>query len=179
MKDSKNLLKEARIISRGEAFLTPMQHYHIEEMADIIHPANIKEIIEGGYSNIHEALSIMYDNTDSYVCRNADGDIIFVGGLWYYENSDVPQMFVVFANNVSSNILVSAKMSKALLNMFELSHNEIAMNILCRHEDMLNWACWLGFTPMWVNEETTHVHFVRCNNYKNSVSNKTSRPVVH
>lgn len=173
------MLTEAKIISRGKAFLTPMQHYHIEEMVDIIHPANLREIKEGGYPDIYEALHIMYDRTDSYVCRNADGDIIFISGLWYYPNCDTPQMFFVFANNISQNVMLLAKMGKALLGIFDAAHSQIKMNVLCRHEDMLNWACWLGFEPVWVNEETTHVHFVRCNNYKNSVSNKASRPVVH
>jgi hypothetical protein len=170
-------LQEAKVIKRGLAYLTPMQHYHIEEFYECVHPYNAAEMIELGYESPHHCLTEMYKNSEAYVCRNQDGDITFVGGLWF--GGESPQMFCMFANNLAKNVVLTAKMSKAMLRMFDEVHPVMTMTIFSSFEHMLNWAVWLGFEPCGITEDDRYVEFVRCILIENSVTDKSLRPVVH
>lgn len=165
---------EAKVIQRGEAYLTPLQLFHLKEIK--IHQENLDEFSYYGYDDIDEALSDVAQHSESYVCRNKDGDIIFICGLWF-EIEDDPQMFMILADNISDNVHLMAKMTRALLYMFESCHLTITMSILVKSERMLQWACWLGFSP--VGTDDTFVEFVRCNVTGNSVTDESLRPVTH
>ena len=168
---------EKKVIKRGKAYLTPMKHYHIQEFAHIVHPKNKAETKDFGYNSFQESIEEMYDDSEAYVCRNANGDIVFIGGLDLSE--DVPHMFSIFANNLDYNVVLVAKMSKSLLNMFDRVHPVITMTILSKNEHMLNWACWLGFEPVEMSPDKKFVEFVRCNFQNYDVNNKSLRPIVH
>ena len=175
---SKNSIdSEKQIIKRGRAYLTPMLDYHVEEFEHIMHSSNKLEIKDFGYHSVNQALSEIFNDTESYVCRNKYGNIVFVGGLSFLEES--PQMFTIFANSLEHNVILTAKMSKALLNMFDKLHPIITMTILSKNEHMLNWACWLGFEPIEMSNDNRFVEFVRCNSEQDDVYNKLLRPVVH
>ena len=168
---------EKKIIQRGRAYLTPMKHYHVEEFESIMHPANKVEVKDFGYNSVKEALFEIFDTTESYICRNKYGNIVFVGGLSFFE--ETPQMFTIFANSLEHNVVLTAKMSKSLLNMFDKLHPIITMTILSKNEHMLNWACWLGFEPVEMSTDNRFVEFVRCNSENFDVYNETLRPIVH
>ena len=175
---SKNsTMDEKRIIERGKAYLTPMLDYHINEFASIMHPSNKAEIKDFGYHSVHQLLTNVFNETESYVCRNKYGNLCFIGGLSHAEES--PQMFTIFANNLEHNVVLTAKMSKSLLHMYEKVHPTITMSILSKNEHMLNWACWLVFEPVELSVDEKFVEFVRCNSKNYDVYNNTLRPIVH
>jgi hypothetical protein len=176
MMDGKNL-QEHKIIRRGEAYLTPMKTAHIEEFLDCIHEFNAQEILDAGYFSTLDCLRIMYSSSEAYVCRNKSGEIVFVGGLWFGDES--PQMFCLFSNNLDKNTFLTAKMSKAMLGMFEGLHPKLTMKVSSRFEHMLSWAMWLGFEPCSITDDELQVEFVRCISNLNSVTHKALRPVVH
>ena len=170
-------MDEKRIIERGKAYLTPMLDYHINEFASIMHPSNKAEIKDFGYHSVHQLLTNVFNETESYVCRNKDGNLCFIGGLSHAEES--PQMFTIFANNLEHNVVLTAKMSKSLLHMYEKVHPTITMSILSKNEHMLNWACWLGFEPVELSVDEKFVEFVRCNPNKKDVYDGALQPVIH
>jgi len=170
---SKNFT-EVKVIQRGEAYVTPLQPFHLKEIN--IHEENLNEFSYYGYEDVDEALEHMSQQSEAYICRNKRGQIIFICGLWF-EIEDDPQMFMILADNIPDNVHLMAKMSIALLHMFEMCHLTITMSILAKSERMLHWACWLGFAPVGTDE--TFVDFVRCNITGNSVTDESLRPVTH
>lgn len=172
-----SIIAEKKIIERGKAYLTPMLDYHVSEFESIMHASNKAEVKDFGYDSVKQLLNNVLNDTESYVCRNKYGNLCFIGGLSHVEES--PQMFTIFANNLEHNVVLTAKMSKSLLHMYEKVHPTITMSILSKNEQMLNWACWLGFEPVEISFDEKFVEFVRCNSKNYDVYNKALRPIVH
>ena len=94
--DSRNFTDEVRIMKRGGYYLTPFYDDHIYEFIHVIHPENIKELLElERYSNILTALKDLTKNSEVYLVRDKSDEIVFVGGLFF--DDDVPQMFAMFS----------------------------------------------------------------------------------
>lgn len=173
MKASKNFT-EVKIIKRGDAYITPLKPNHLSEI--ILHKKNAEEVLSFGYDGVFDALKAVYKNSEAYICRNKDGKIIFISGLWFSRDED-PQMFFIFSKYISENVFLMAKMGKALLNMFDICHPTITMNILAKNKRMIYWAEWLGFS--FVGTDNVFIEFVRCNFNENNVTHKTLRPITH
>ena len=170
---------EPKIMTRGAYYLTPFTEDHIYEFIHVIHPENVRELIELGHTNITDALHEMVETAEVYLVRDGEGEIIFVGGV-YIDDTD-PQMFALFSSKLRDNFKVLARGSKMLVSFFDKTYNLMTMTINMRYEAMINWAAWLGFEPVGTSEwkKQQYVEFVRCNPSLNYVSHETSRPVMH
>ena len=180
--DSRSYIQdEVKIISRGGAYLTPMQEYHIPELLEVLSQENRRELKLLGYADIIFALRDMYESSEVYIVRNKDGDLVFAGGLWHEANEEWPQMFAMFSYKVRENFNLLARGSKMLVNFFDQTQHGMSMTILSEYEFMLDWAVWLGFEPVGVIEDNSnkYVEFVRCNPKGKSVYDGPLRPVIH
>ena len=179
MKGIKNFMDEIKIMERGSYYLTPFQEDHVYEFIHVIHPENVRELYKLGHTNVIDALKEMTEMSEVYLVRDGKGEIVFVGGLFFDE--DTPQMFAMFSSKLKDNFTVLARGSKMLINFFDKSYPMLSMTIQADYEAMLNWAAWLGFEPVGISDykNAQYVEFVRCNPAKNYVSHETSRPVMH
>jgi hypothetical protein len=179
---SRNYIQdEVKIMTRGEAYLTPMKEHHIAELAEVLSEENRRELKLLGYADIIFALRDMYDSSEVYIVRNKDKDLVFAGGLWHEANEEWPQMFAMFSYKVRENFKLLARGSKMLVSFFDQTQHGMSMTILADYEFMIDWAAWLGFEAVGVSENgfSKYVEFVRCNPNKSNVYNLTSRPVTH
>ena len=179
MMDSRNFTDEVRIMQRGGYYLTPFYEHHIYEFIHIIHPENIKELLESDYTNVLDALKELTENSEVYLVRDKNDEIIFVGGLFFEE--DTPQMFAMFSTKIRNNFFVLARGSKMLVNFFDKTYPMLSMCIKAEYADMLQWAVWLGFEPVGCSKEKNidFIDFVRCNPDINNVVDELSRPIKH
>lgn len=180
MKASRNFMDELRIMERGGYYLTPFQDDHIYEFIHIIHPENIKELLETGlYPDVLSALKDLTRKSEVYLVRDKNDEIIFVGGLFFDE--DTPQMFAMFSTKIKDNFFVLARGSKMLVNFFDKTYPMLSMVIKSDYADMLQWAAWLGFETVGCSQykNINFIHFVRCNPDANDVVDELSRPIKH
>ena len=97
-------MDELRIMERGGYYLTPFQDDHIYEFIHIIHPENIKELLETGlYPDVLSALKDLTRKSEVYLVRDKNDEIIFVGGLLFDE--DTPQMFAMVIKSDYADML--------------------------------------------------------------------------
>lgn len=181
MKVSAKSMHEVEVLRRGKCYLTPFTVAHIDEVASILSKENLEEISILGFDSPQEALLDMVESSDCYIARLDSGDILFVGGLWYGEDAELPQMFAMFSSKLKENFTLMARGSKMLLHFFEKGHDTLTMTILTKHQAMVQWAVWLGFEPVGVYEDAGHqyIDFVRCNPNSKSVYDDTLRPAMH
>lgn len=170
---------EVKVLTRGAYYMTPFTEEHVHEFIHVIHPENIRELFQLGHTNVVDALNEVAETCEAYLVRDKDDEIVFVGGLFFDE--EAPQMFALFTTKIGSNFTLLARGSKMLVNYFDKTHAVLTMTINANYEAMLNWAAWLGFEPVGMNEwkKQQYVDFVRCNPALNYVSHETSRPVMH
>ena len=176
-----NRSTEVKIINRGDYYLTPFTLGHIDEVTENLSPENKRELILLGHTDIQQALCEMHETSDAYLCRRNDDTFLMVGGLWYNDDQESPQMFSMFSDGLKQNFHAMARGSKLLVNFFDKSETYMSMTILADYEGMLNWATWLGFEPVGIHQvdANKYVDFVRCNPDKKIVYNKALRPVTH
>lgn len=179
MRVGRSYMDELKIMTRGAYYLTPFCEHHVYEFIHVIHPENIRELIELGHTNIMDALMEIVEKAEVYLVRDGEGEIIFVGGV--YIDEEHPQMFALFSTKLKNNFKVLARGSKMLVSFFDKTYGMMTMTINARYEAMLNWAAWLGFEPVGTSEwkKQQYIEFVRCNSGKNYVSHEASRPVMH
>lgn len=172
---------ETKILKRGAFYLTPLSPFHLDEIAENLAPENRRELRLLGYTDMRVAMSEMYETSEAYVVRKEGGPILFVGGLWYSEDQDHPQMFALFMQEAMNNYITLARGSKMLVSYLSASNEHMTMTILGDYEGMINWALWLGFEPVGtiVSGENKYVEFIRCNLGGNCVYDKAPRPVIH
>ena len=172
---------EVKIIQRGQYYLTPFQPYHIDEVVEHLSSENIEELALLGYTNIREAITDMYETSECYIARKEGETFLAVGGLWYNEDQDCPQMFAMFSDNIKKSFTAAARGSRMVVDFFDKTQPMMTMTILQSNELILNWAVWLGFDPVGFSEQRNHkyVEFVRCNPNKNNVSDRLLQPVIH
>lgn len=180
-KQVSNRSTEVKILWRGDYYLTPFTLGHIDEVAENLSPENKREMLLLGHTDIKQALLEMYETSSAYLCRRNDDNFLMVGGLWYNDDLETPQMFSMFSDGLKQNFHAMARGSKLVVNFFDQSETYMSMTILSDYEGMLNWAAWLGFEPVGIHEVggNKYVDFVRCNPNKKLVYNKTLRPVTH
>lgn len=176
-----NRSTEVKILRRGDYYLTPFTLGHVDEVAENLSPENKRELLLLGHTDIKQALHEMHDTADSYLCRRNDETFLMVGGLWYNDDRESPQMFSMFSDGLKQNFHAMARGSKLLVNFFDKSETYMSMTILADYEGMLNWAAWLGFEAVGIHEvdANKYVDFVRCNPDEKIVYNKALRPVTH
>ena len=176
-----NRFTEVKILKRGDYYLTPFTLGHVDEVAENLSPENRRELLLLGHTDIRQALHEMHDTADSYLCRRNDDTFLMVGGLWYNDDRESPQMFSMFSDGLKQNFHAMARGSKLLVNFFDKSETYMSMTILADYEGMLNWAAWLGFEAVGIHEvdANKYVDFVRCNPDEKIVYNKALRPVTH
>lgn len=161
--------------------MTPLSPFHLQEIADNMAPENKRELRLLGYTDLHVAMSEMYEQAEAYIVRKEGGPIICVGGLWFDGDQDHPQMFTIFTENAMDNFTMLARGSRMLVDFLSQAQDHMTMTVLADYEGILNWAVWLGFEPVGtiVSGENKYIEFIRCNLDANCVYDRTSRPVVH
>lgn len=176
-----NRSTEVKILKRGDYYLTPFTLGHVDEVAENLSPENKREILLLGHTDVRQALHEMHETADSYLCRRNDDTFLMVGGLWYNDDRESPQMFSMFSDGLKQNFHAMARGSKLLVNFFDKSETYMSMTILADYEGMLNWAAWLGFEAVGIHQvdANKYVDFVRCNPDEKIVYNKALRPVTH
>jgi len=176
-----NRSTEVKILKRGDYYLTPFTLGHVDEVAENLSSENKRELILLGHTDIRQALHEMYETSNSYLCRRNDDTFLMVGGLWYNDDCESPQMFSMFSDGLKQNFHAMARGSRLLVNFFDQSETYMSMTILADYEGMLNWAAWLGFEAVGIHQvdANKYVDFVRCNPDKKIVYNKALRPVTH
>ena len=172
---------EVKIIKRGSYYLTPLKSFHIDELERVLSKENRREIKLLGYCDVRTALEIMSKTSEAYVCRKDGGELLFVGGLWFCEDQDWPQMFAMFSSKIRENFTMLARGSRMLVEFFDQSQSHMSMTILADYEGMVSWATWLGFDPVGVSMQNgnKYVEFVRCNLDQNCVYDEPRQPVIH
>jgi len=172
---------EVKILKRGKFYLTPFTLDHIDEVAANLSHENIRELKILGHLDIKQAITEMYECSECYLVRKEGEVFTAVGGLWYNEDQDYPQMFFMFSHKIKENFTSIARGSKMLLNYLEQTQPQMTMTILADYEIMVDWAVWLGFEPVGVSISPPHkyVDFVRCNPNQKSVYDGELRPITH
>ena len=104
-----------------------------------------------------------------------------VGGLWFTEDQEWPQMFAMFSDKIRENFIAMARGSVMFVDYFDQFHSGLSMTILKEYKFILDWASWLGFEAVGIisNNEIEYVDFVRCNPNKKDVYDCTLQPVIH
>ena len=178
---SSKYTNEVKILQRGKYYLTPFLPHHIEEVLLNLSQENKRELKLLGHLDIEEALIEMYESSECYLARKEGESFLMVGGLWYNEDQDFPQMFSMFSKDFADHFVPIARGSKMLVNFFDKTQDMMSMTILSDYEFMVQWATWLGFEVVGVIESNSqkYVEFVRCNPNRKSVYDGTSRPVMH
>jgi hypothetical protein len=176
-----NKSTEVKILERGAFYMTPLSPFHLDEVAQNMAPENRRELRLLGYTDLRVAMSEMYEQAEAYIVRKEGGPIICVGGLWYSEDQDHPQMFTIFTEHAKENFVMLARGSRMLVDFLSQAQSHMTMTILADYEGVLNWAVWLGFEPIGTiaSGEHKYVEFIRCNLDGNCVYDSASRPVVH
>lgn len=168
---------EAKILTRGDAYVTPLQHYHLEEIE--FHSETIKDFYNYGFDSVDEAMKEMLDHAECYICRNSSGEIIFLSGLWHYSDDDVPQMFMLLASNIGENTFLMSRMTDKMLDFYHSSHDHLCMIVRAERHSMLQWAAFIGFSPIKMIENESFVYFERCFLAINGGNDKLLRPAMH
>jgi hypothetical protein len=179
---SRNYIQdEVKVLSRGEAYLTPMKRHHIDELLEVLSKENRRELKLLGYDDVKEALQEMYEASEVYIVRNKNKELVVAGGLWHEAGDEWPQMFAMFSEGIKKDFNMLARGSKMLVNLFDQAQHGMSMTILSDYEFMMDWAEWLGFEAVGisVNGPNKYVEFVRCNPNESNVYNSSSRPVTH
>ena len=91
---------EVKILKRGKFYLTPFTLNHIDEVANNLSHENIRELKILGHLDIKQAITEMYECSECYLVRKEGELFTAVGGLWYAEDQDYPQMFFMFCNKI-------------------------------------------------------------------------------
>ena len=174
-------MDEPVILKRGKLILTPLRRWHLPILSENLSKENREEIALLGYDSVDHALNEMLETTESYIVRNGKGKIVSVGGLWFDNDQDCPQMFSMFTDELRENFTGMARGSLMLVNFFDRSQDRMTMTILARHEAMVNWALWLGFEAVGIQNynNNEYVDFVRCNPNQNYVYDDVIRPAMH
>ena len=104
-----------------------------------------------------------------------------VGGLWFTEDQECPQMFAMFSDKIKENFIAMARGSVMFVDYFDKFHSGLSMTILREYKFILDWASWLGFEAVGItsNNEVEYVEFVRCNPNEKDVYDGTLQPVIH
>lgn len=176
-----NKSTEVKILSRGKFYLTPFTLDHVDEVATHLSKENRRELAILGHLDVKQALTEMYETSECYICRKEGESFIMVGGLWFDEDQDCPQMFAMFSDKIKENFHAMARGSKMLVSFFDKSYEGLSMTVNADFEFIIDWAAWLGFEPMGVSAigEYKYVDFVRCNFKEKNVYDGASRPVMH
>ena len=174
-------IDEVKIIKRGQYYLTPFTKKHIDEVVEHLGKESRRELKLLGHLDIRQAIEEMQKFSECYIARKENQGFLAVGGLWYDNDQDFPQMFAMFSDTIKGNFKAMARGSQMLVNFFDTTQSHMSMTILADYELMLNWASWLGFEAMGISTlgKNDYVDFVRCNPNKNSVRGELLRPVTH
>ncbi len=181
MKKASNSSTEVKIIQRGQYYLTPFQPYHIDEVVNNLSIENQRELFILGHTDIRKAIEEMYECSECYLARREGETFLAVGGLWYNDDQDHPQMFAMFSDKIKESFVATARGSRMFLDFFDKTQSLLTMTILTDYQFMLDWAVWLRFEPVGFSETNNHkyVEFVRCNPNKKNVYDDSLRPVMH
>jgi len=179
-KDSKRST-EVKVLQRGKYYLTPFTLDHIDEVVRGLSAENRRELKLLGHVDVKEALIEMYETSECYLCRKEGEDFIMVGGLWFDDDQNWPQMFAMFSDKIKENFHAMARGSQMFVSYFDQWHDGLSMTVLADYEFILDWAAWLGFEAVGVSVAgpNKYVDFVRCNTDGNNVYDEASRPVMH
>ena len=96
---------EAKIIKRGNFYLTPFTKDHVEEVIANLAPENVREINLLGYQNVRECIEEMMQYSDCYLVRKEGEVFTAISGLWYEDNRETPQFFAMFSKNIKKHAI--------------------------------------------------------------------------
>ena len=175
------MVPEKKIMSRGRYYLTPFQYEHVQELLPILSVESIKESYVLGYNNPKQMLDEAFEHSEAYIVREEGGPIICLAGLFHDIDAQYPQMYAMFTKDVRKKHTVLARGSKMLVSFFDQQTEGMSMSIMEKHGDMCQWAAWLGFEPVGLQEYNnfSFVDFVRCNPNFSLVYKDSSRPMTH
>ena len=116
--DSNNSgLTEVKIIQRGQYYLTPFTLDHIDEVVENLTQENKRELILLGHNDLHQAMHEMYESSECYLARKEGESFLAIGGLWYNEDQEIPQMFAMFSNKVKEQTIAAVRGSRFLIDL--------------------------------------------------------------
>jgi hypothetical protein len=172
---------DVKLLKRGKYYLTPLRKDHLPEIEKYLSQENRRELKLLGYENVMDALEEMQEYSECYLARKEGEPFLFVGGLWFSGEEDMPQMFAMFSNQLEENFTAIARGSKMLMDYLDQTNPNTTMTILSEYEHMIQWAVWLGYEPVGVaaSGAAKYVEFVRCKYPHESVYDDISRPVMH
>ena len=172
---------EVKILKRGKFYLTPFTLDHVEEVAECLSKENKRELALLGHNDVRQALREMHETSECYICRKEGESFIMVGGLWFDDDTESPQMFAMFSDKIKDNFHAMARGSKMLVNFFDQAQGGMTMTVNADYEFILDWAAWLGFEAvgLYSSGPQKYVDFVRCNPQKKNAYDDPSRPVMH
>lgn len=172
---------EVKILKRGKFYLTPFTLDHVEEVAEGLSKENKRELALLGHNDVRQALREMHETSECYICRKEGESFIMVGGLWFDDDTESPQMFAMFSDKIKDNFHAMARGSKMLVNFFDQAQGGMTMTVNADYEFILDWAAWLGFEAvgLYSSGPQKYVDFVRCNPQKKNAYDDPSRPVMH
>lgn len=161
--------------------MTPFTLRHVDEVVANLSKENKRELAILGHADVEQAIIEMYETSECYLVRREGESFIAVGGLFFTEDQDFPQMFCMFSNKIKENFTMLARGSRMLVNFFDKTQPNMTMTILADYEGILQWAAWLGFEPVGTSVlgENKYVEFVRCNPNKKNVYDSSLRPIMH
>ena len=161
--------------------MTPFTLGQLDEVVNNLSDENKHELALLGHTDIEQAIIEMYETSECYLVRAEGESFIAVGGLFYYDDQQYPQMFCMFSDKIKENFTLLARGSRMLVNFFDQTQEGMTMTILAEYESMLQWAAWLGFEPVGISQSTKnkYVEFVRCNPNKKNVYDSPLRPIMH
>jgi hypothetical protein len=154
---------------------------HVEEVAEGLSKENKRELALLGHNDVRQALREMHETSECYICRKEGESFIMVGGLWFDDDTESPQMFAMFSDKIKDNFHAMARGSKMLVNFFDQAQGGMTMTVNADYEFILDWAAWLGFEAvgLYSSGPQKYVDFVRCNPQKKNAYDDPSRPVMH
>ena len=172
---------EVKIVQRGQYYLAPFTLDHIDEVVESLSQENRRELKLLGHVDTRQAIHEMYECSECYIARKSNEKFLAVGGLWYNEDQEFPQLFAMFSDEIKKSFIAAARGSRMLVDFFDKTQPMMSMTILSDYEFMIDWAVWLGFEPVGITDSNsnTYVEFVRCNPNRKSVYDEPLRPVIH
>jgi hypothetical protein len=175
------IISEKKLMERSGAYLTPMKQHHIAEVTNNLCPETLEELSNLGWRHPLDVILEVYDRSEVYVCRNSKKEFIFLSGLTFSEQGEFPLFFSMFSNKIRKNKYTAFKMSKLLINLFDITELGMTIQISHKYPNMMHWAVMLGFEPMGFvsSKNPEYVEFVRCNPNKINVYNNSLRPISH
>ena len=100
---------EVKILKRGRYYMTPFTLRQLDEVVNNLSDENKHELALLGHTDLEQAIIEMYETSECYLVRAEGESFIAVGGLFYSDDQQYPQMFCMFSDKIKKHLNWSAK----------------------------------------------------------------------